>query len=303
MSNTHYQDIFSFNARVKFIGVDLKKEHESVLQLIKEVKKTTNKTEFSFIYDLHDVIRTKILRTYLKCQGKKVRVFKKNRSTKKKIISKKIPLKQLSHTCERYKKCISKDFPKLTAEDFQINLTPPEKLEKIIGLAPYAAHDSKIWPVKNYTSIFEHFKEFKFLLFVFGEKELELAKKTFLAFPNCEIISQHLSFSEQLALINKLPVFLTMDSANMHLGSLTNSKVISLWGPTHPFLGFGPLFNNENIIQLTQEELPCRPCSVYGKIKSKDKDCAKKSMDKISPNMVISKVEKCLNNYASSTEN
>jgi ADP-heptose:LPS heptosyltransferase len=296
LSNTHYQDIFSFNARIKFIGVDLKKEHESVLQLIKEVKKTTGKTEFSFIYDLHDVIRTKILRTYLKCQGKKVRVFKKNRSTKKKIISKKIPLKQLSHTCERYKKCISKDFPKLNDEDFQINLPVPKKLEKIIGLAPYAAHESKIWPVKNYNHIFEHFKEFKFLLFVFGKKELELAKKTFLAFPNCEIIAQHLSFSEQLALINKLPVFLTMDSANMHLGSLTNSKVISLWGPTHPFLGFGPLFNNENIIQLNQEELPCRPCSVYGKIKSKDKDCAKKSMVKITSKKVINQIEKCLNN-------
>ena len=82
----------------------------------------------------------------------------------------------------------------------------------------------KIWDKKNYKPIFEHFTEYKFLLFVFGKKELELAEKTFLEYPNCEIVAQHLSFTEQLSLINKLPVFLTMDSANMHLGSLTNTK-------------------------------------------------------------------------------
>ena len=126
------------------------------------------------------------------------------------------------------------------------------------------------------------------------KKELELAEKTFLEYPNCEIVAQHLSFTEQLSLINKLPVFLTMDSANMHLGSLTNTKVISIWGPTHPFLGFGPLFNKENIVQANVKELPCRPCSIYGKIKSKDEDCARKSMAMITPKMVIDQIERCL---------
>ena len=57
----------------------------------------------------------------------------------------------------------------------------------------------------------------------------------------------------------------------MHLASLTSTPVVSVWGPTHPFLGFSPLFNDEYIVQLNEEELPCRPCSVYGKIRNKDK--------------------------------
>jgi ADP-heptose:LPS heptosyltransferase len=96
-----------------------------------------------------------------------------------------------------------------------------------------------------------------------------------------------------MKLINELCVFITMDSANMHLSSLTNTQVISIWGPTHPYIGFGPLFNDENIIQIDTNELPCRPCSVYGKIKSKDENCAKLSMEKISAEMVINQMEIC----------
>ena len=72
-----------------------------------------------------------------------------------------------------------------------------------------------------------------------------------------------------MEIINKCKVFISLDSANMHLASLTSTPVVSIWGPTHPFLGFSPLFNDEFIVQLNKEELPCRPCSVYGKIRNK----------------------------------
>jgi ADP-heptose:LPS heptosyltransferase len=85
-----------------------------------------------------------------------------------------------------------------------------------------------------------------------------------------------------------------MDSANMHLGCLTSTSVISIWGPTHHYLGFGPLFNEKNIIQISHKKMKCRPCSVYGKIKSEDKECSLKSMEYISPNMVIKKIKDCL---------
>ena len=80
----------------------------------------------------------------------------------------------------------------------------------------------------------------------------------------------------------------------MHLASLTSTPVVSVWGPTHPFLGFGPLFNDHLIVQLN--DLPCRPCSVYGKVNSNNLDCAKKSMTGISSEMVIDKLELALNN-------
>nr|AIA95806.1 CAZy families GT9 protein [uncultured Prevotella sp.] len=30
----------------------------------------------------------------------------------------------------------------------------------------------------------------------------------------------------------------SMDSANMHLASLTGTRVLSIWGNTHPYMGF-----------------------------------------------------------------
>ena len=54
----------------------------------------------------------------------------------------------------------------------------------------------------------------------------------------------------------------SMDSANMHLASLVDIPVVSIWGATHPYCGFkGWRQNDENIIQLP---LTCRPCSVFG---------------------------------------
>ena len=43
-----------------------------------------------------------------------------------------------------------------------------------------------------------------------------------------KLIEQNLNLNEQLDLMNKLSVMITMDSANMHLASLSNTKVISI---------------------------------------------------------------------------
>ena len=99
-----------------------------------------------------------------------------------------------------------------------------------------------------------------------------------------------------MELINTCKLFVTMDSANMHLASLTSTKVISIWGPTHPHLGFGPLFNEKYIVQLTENQLPGRPFSIYGKIKKSKIKSASESMTKIKPEMVIEKMEFALKN-------
>ena len=165
---------------------------------------------------------------------------------------------------------------------------------KKIGIAPFAAHTSKIWPLDNYNELISNFKDYEFILFAFGEKEIKLTKKEFKNHSNCKLIDQKLGFNKQIQIINELDAFITMDSANMHLGSLTSTNVISIWGPTHPYLGFGPLFNESNIVQIDTNDLPCRPCSIYGKVKRSDSKCAKLSMDKIKPKMVIEKLKHVL---------
>ena len=65
-----------------------------------------------------------------------------------------------------------------------------------------------------------------------------------------------------------LRLMLTMDSANMHLASIAGTRVLSIWGATHPnagFLGYGQ--HECDCIQ--RYDLPCRPCSIYGNKKCK----------------------------------
>jgi ADP-heptose:LPS heptosyltransferase len=133
------------------------------------------------------------------------------------------------------------------------------------------------------------------VIFAFGSQEIEYSKTYFLKNSNCSVIDGNLDLDEQMELINSFKVFISMDSANMHLASLTSTKVVSVWGPTHPFLGFRPLFNEEFIVQLSNEEFNERPISIYGKIRKKDKVKAEQSMSRIDPERVIEKINFAIN--------
>jgi ADP-heptose:LPS heptosyltransferase len=61
-----------------------------------------------------------------------------------------------------------------------------------------------------------------------------------------------------------------MDSSNLHLAALAGVPTVSIWGATHPDIGFAPYGESKNntIIQINTSDLPCRPCAVFG-----DKPC------------------------------
>ena len=90
----------------------------------------------------------------------------------------------------------------------------------------------------------------------------------------------------ELALMGQLDVMLSMDSANMHLASLVGTRVVSIWGGTHPYAGF--LGWNQNPNDCVQLDLPCRPCSVYG-----NKPCMRGDyacMNGITPAQIVEKL-------------
>ena len=91
----------------------------------------------------------------------------------------------------------------------------------------------------------------------------------------------------ELILMSHLDVMVSMDSANMHLASLVNTPVVSIWGATHPYCGFmGYGQKAENALQI--ENLECRPCSVFG-----NKPCLHgdyRCLIRITPEMVVQKV-------------
>ena len=110
--------------------------------------------------------------------------------------------------------------------------------------------------------------------------------------PQCTCVSWHLDTMEQeLILMSHLDVMVSMDSANMHLASLTATPVVSIWGATHPMAGF--LGWNQNIENVVQLNMDCRPCSIYGQ-----KPCIHgdfRCMTGIKPEMILEKITKIIN--------
>ena len=87
-------------------------------------------------------------------------------------------------------------------------------------------------------------------------------------------------------LMSQLDVMLSMDSANMHLASLVNTPVVSIWGATHPYSGF--MGWNQSMQNVIQTDLPCRPCSIYGKTPCHRGDYA--CLTSIKPETVVKKL-------------
>lgn len=89
--------------------------------------------------------------------------------------------------------------------------------------------------------------------------------------------------SDELILMSHLRLMISMDSGNMHLASLVNTPVVSVWGATHPYAGFmGWHQSPDNAVQL---DMPCRPCSIYG-----NKPCMRGDfacMKNISPELIV----------------
>ena len=86
LSNKNFKNLFDFDNRIRFIGVDFKSKEGKILNLIREVNKLNKESKFDLIYDLHDVIRTKIIRNLFRSNI--TRVFDKGRNEKKELISK-----------------------------------------------------------------------------------------------------------------------------------------------------------------------------------------------------------------------
>ena len=71
-----------------------------------------------------------------------------------------------------------------------------------------------------------------------------------------------LSLRQSAALIERARVLVTNDSAPLHLASGVGTRIVALFGPTVPAFGFGPVGDNDRIVEV--EGLPCRPCSRHG---------------------------------------
>ncbi len=165
--------------------------------------------------------------------------------------------------------------------------------QKWVGVAPFAKHAGKIYPLELQEQVVAHLAanpNVKVFLFGGGKKEQEVFDAWCAKYPSLVSLRGQLNMRGELNLMSHLDVMLSMDSANMHLASLVNVPVVSIWGATHPYAGF--MGWHQLPLHAVQLDLPCRPCSVYGQKPCWRGDYA--CMNGITPEKVIAKIEEII---------
>ena len=252
--------------------------HKGLRGLLRLYRDFIKPGNFDYIIDLHDVLRTKILRWLFRFSGGLTFIIDKGRAEKR-ILIKGRSKSQLKHTVRRYLDVFSRAGFDIDPMNWKCIIPSCGAYGKIagmignsgfmnIGIAPYAKHRLKIWPEEYMLQLTEMISQkIKAEFWLFGGKEeYESLSGLHHRIPGSYLAAGDLSLDEQLALMTRLDLMITMDSANMHLASLTGVKVISIWGGTDPLAGFGAWNQPPELsLRIPVEELSCRPCTVYGK--------------------------------------
>ena len=255
------------------------------------------------VADLHDVVRTRFIRIMFRLTGKPVFVIDKGRAGKRRLTSRyNKKLVQLKSSVQRYAEVFDKmNLPyhfhfdslyfagKGDAGLFSQVVAPKTIGEKWVGIAPFARHAGKIYPVEQMEEVVRMLSSVPSVrIFLFGTaNDSAVLNKWENRFSNVISLAQsRLGFAVELSLISHLDVMLSMDSANMHLASLVAVPVVSVWGATHPYAGFLGYAARQDLE--VQVNLQCRPCSIFG-----NKPCFRGDyacLHNITPQMIVEKV-------------
>ncbi|MCK9342456.1 MAG: glycosyltransferase family 9 protein [Massilibacteroides sp.] len=263
-----------------------------------------SKGPFDAILDLHDVLRTKVIDAVCKGRGIPTYVIQKGNAEKKKIITSDslmpTPLRPMTvRYAEVFKKAgldydesFTSLFPTPLPKDETLALFTDTKKGPWIGIAPFAKHKGKIYPLNKMIKVVESLcKIEKAKVFLMGSKGREAEVLQQWTHYGALNVAGRFDLNQELLLMAQLDVMLSMDSANMHLASLTQTPVVSVWGSTHPSLGFyGYHQDLRTIVQ--REDLSCRPCSVYGNKKCRRGDWA--CLEGLAPERIVEVIKRVL---------
>lgn len=293
----------SMPANVEVMGIDLN-AYKGILGLERLFRQLRSR-RFDAVADLHDVLRTKFLRTRFRISGTPVASIDKGRAQKHALIGHGMTAEALTPVIQRYASVFSKLGIELTPEDCQGDVfVPSAETDALvqnafgnkpgdsqwIGVAPFAAHEGKIYPLAAMRQVVEQLSGAGCRIFLFGggAKEMEVLHQWAADIPAAEVAGDKIrGLQAEMHLMARLDAMLAMDSANMHIAALVGTRVVSIWGATHPKAGFAPWRQQQaDILQVA--DLPCRPCSIYG-----NKPCHlgdRPCMARITPTQVVNTI-------------
>lgn len=301
LTRPFFKPFFRDLNQVKVFPADLKGKYNGVFGLY-TLSKAIKKINVHAVADIHNVLRTNILKVFF--FGTPFKQIDKGRADKK-ALTKGAIFKQLPTTIERYAEVFNRlgypidlslpVFPKPVELSKKLKSITGAHDKKWIGIAPFAAHESKMYPLAHMKKVIEALSQNNnIFLFGGGKQETELLQGLESKWNHVVNLAGKLDLNEELDIISNLDIMISMDSGNGHMAAMLGVKVITIWGVTHPYAGFAPFNQPEDYALVAdRKQFPLVPTSIYG---NKFPEGYEKASGSISPQTVIDKIKSVLHN-------
>lgn len=152
--------------------------------------------------------------------------------------------------------------------------------EKLIGFAPGSVWATKRWPAGNFAALGRLLEAQGYRIVLIGgpddrETAAEVGRGLSAQAVNA---AGKTSLKALSAWMERFSLFVTNDSAPLHVAAAKNVPTVALFGATVRELGFYPFHERAKVVEV---QLPCRPCGLHG-----HKECPRghfKCMKDLSP--------------------
>ena len=217
VSKPFLKPLFDNVENINFYAAEVNGKHKGFLGLY-NLFVELSKLKIDAVADLHNVLRSKILRFFFHLTFTRVRFINKGRTEKKAITrSTNKEFKQLKTTHERYAdvfrelgfefEITNPEFPEKQNLSSDLIEITGEKDKKWIGIAPFAQYTTKMYPLELMEKVIEELSKLhnvKILLFGGGKKEVEILSNLENKFPNTINIAGKIKLKQELDFMNQL---------------------------------------------------------------------------------------------------
>ncbi len=276
---SEYAELVRFNHHLSSV-IELKTPDFSELGAL---RKKIRRERYDAIFDLHNSLRSRYLRTY--SGARTVSVVDKRVFERFVLIKFKRNLyKNAAPIAERYFETAHRSDVKDDGKGLEI-FVPDETLSAVssimakhrldqyntvLGMAPAAEHATKMWPGERFAEVaLEAARVHQAKIFIFGGQEDTKRCEEIAGLVNSSAgmeaavsFAGRLSLLETAAALDFCDVVVCNDTGIMHLAAARQRNVVALFGPTVKEFGFFPYGTHARVIE--QNGLPCRPCTHIG---------------------------------------
>ncbi len=278
LTRKFFEPMFSDIENLDVYPADVTNRHKGIIGLHR-LSKELRKLGIDAVADLHNVLRSNVLKRIFSLHGIKVVQIDKGRPEKKALTrAQNKAFKPLKSTHQRYADVFAalgypirlEDhvFPKKQTLTKNITALTQNSTKKWLGIAPFAQYESKTYPLELMIKVIEELDKtdrFEIFLFGGGKREIDILNNISSKYNSVINVAGKLPFTDELKLIGNLDSMLSMDSGNAHLAAMYGVPTITLWGVTHPFTGFLPFGQPmEHAILPNLAKYDQIPTSIYG---------------------------------------